>query len=95
MEAKFKNNSFKIILIAIGIGIWVLVLQNAGIIPSKQNVYVSGGFIDADVNGKVNVENQVDVNLDAINGKNAFYDFGGDGQFVRIPVMTTYPSRQY
>lgn len=95
MEAKSKNISLKAILIAIGLGIWIIVLQNAGIIPTKQNVYVKGGYIDADVNGTVdvNVENQVDVNLDAINGKsNAFYDFGGNGNYVRIPVMTTYPS---
>jgi hypothetical protein len=93
METKSRIISLKAILIAIGIGIWILVLQNAGIIPTKQNVYVKGGYIDADVSGSVSVDNQVDVNLDAINGKsNVFYDFGGDKNYVRIPVMTTYPS---
>lgn len=93
METKSKNISLKAILITIGIGIWILVLQNAGIIPTKQNVYVKGGNIDADINGRVSIVNQVDVNLDAINGKsNCFYDFGGNGNYVRIPVMTTYPS---
>ena len=95
METKSRIISLKAILIAIGIGIWILVLQNAGIIPTKQNVYVKGGYIDADVSGSVSVDNQVDVNLDAINGKsNAFYDFGGDKNYVRIPVMTNYPSGQ-
>jgi hypothetical protein len=93
METKSKNISLKAILITIGVGIWILVLQNAGIIPTKQNVYVKGGNIDADINGSVSIDNQVDVNIDAINGKsNCFYDFGGNGNHVRIPVMTTYPS---
>lgn len=61
MEQKSKNISLKAILIAIGLGIWVLVLQNAGIIPTKQNVYVKGGYIDADINGTVDVSGSVDV----------------------------------
>lgn len=100
METKGKNISLKAILIAIGAGIWVLVLQNAGIIPKivgtengTQTVYVTGGNINADVSGSVSVDNEVDVDLSAINGKsNAFYDFGGNRNYVRIPVMTTYPS---
>jgi hypothetical protein len=92
METKSRNISLKAILISIGVGIWVLVLQNAGIIPTKQNVYVKGGNIDASVNGSISIDNQVDVNLDAINGKsNCFYDFGGNGNYVRIPVMTSNP----
>ncbi len=100
METNSKNISHKTILIAIGAGIWVIVLQNAGIIPKlvgtkngTQTVYVTGGSIDADVNGSVSIDNEVDVNLSAINGKsNAFYDFGGNRNYVRIPVMTTYPN---
>lgn len=61
MEQKSKNISLKAILIAIGLGIWVMVLQNAGIIPTKQNVYVKGGYIDADINGTVDVRGSVDV----------------------------------
>ncbi|PKQ62426.1 hypothetical protein [Raineya orbicola] len=61
METKGKNISLKAILIAIGLGIWVIVLQNAGIIPTKQNVYVKGGYIDADINGTVDVRGSVDV----------------------------------
>ena len=104
MEQKSKNISLKAILIAIGVGIWVIVLQNAGIIPKligtengTQTVYVTGGNIDADINGtvdvrgSVSVDNEVDVNLESINGKsNAFYDFGGNGNYVRIPVYTGY-----
>lgn len=92
MQTKSMNVSIKVILIAIGLGIWVIVLQNAGIIPTKQNeqdVYVRGGSIDAQVKGNVDVNNTIDVNLQKINGKsNVFYDRAGDGQYERIPVYT-------
>ena len=102
MEVKSKNIFQKTILTAIGIGIWVLVLQNAGIISSRQNVYVQGGTIDAAVSGPVDIKNRVqvygsvdahighriDVNLDAINNRRSFYDFGGNGNYCRIPVYT-------
>lgn len=90
-----KNLSLKTILIVIGIGIWAIVLQNAGIIPTKQNVYVKGGYVSVggsvDVDNTVDVSGYLDVNLEAINGKsNAFYDFGGNKNYVRIPVYTGY-----
>lgn len=75
MEQKSKNISLKAILIAIGTGIWVIVLQNAGIIPTKQNVYVKGGFIGAniegtvEVRGAVDVDNTVSVSIDEVLGK--------------------------
>lgn len=69
METKSKNISLKAILIVIGLGIWVIVLQNAGVIPTKQNVYVKGGYIDADVNGTVDVDNTVSVSIDEVLGK--------------------------
>ena len=61
--------------------IWAVVLQNAGIITTKQNVYVKGGYVDADntvdVSGSVDVDNTIDVNIDEINGYNAqTYDNG-------------------
>ena len=93
METKSKNISLKAILIVIAAGIWMIVLQNFNIFDNRQDVYVKGGYIDADVSGSVDVDNTVDVNLDSINGRrNAFYDFGENGEYVRIPVMTTYPS---
>lgn len=80
MEKKSRNISLKAILISIAIGIWAIVLQNAGVIPTNQNVKV--------VN-TVDVTGYLDVNLEAINGKsNAFYDFGGNENYVRIPVYT-------
>lgn len=96
MNTNLRNVSQKAVLITIAVGIWAIVLQNAGVIPTKQSVYVEGGYIRTDVDGtvevsgNVRVDNRVDVNLDAINGKNAFYDFGGNGNHVRIPVWTGY-----
>lgn len=80
METKSKNISLKAILIAIGLGIWVIVLQNAGVIPTKQNVYVKGGYVDVSgsvdidntvsVQGSVDVDNTVSVSIDEVLGRN-------------------------
>ena len=51
----FKNLSLKSILLIIAIGIWMLVLQNLGIIPVTQDVRVKN-TIDADVSGSVYVD---------------------------------------
>jgi len=58
-----QNSSFSLrgILILLTVGVWLIVLQNAGIIPSKQKVYVKGGYLDADVTGSVEVSGSVDV----------------------------------
>jgi hypothetical protein len=95
MDLKSKNISLKAILVIIAVGIWAIVLQNAGIIPTKQNVYVKGGYIDAgvsgtvdigDVRGTVNVSGDVDVDITRINGKrNVFYQ-DRDGEFMVLPV---------
>ena len=94
MEAKTKNISLKAILLTIAVGIWAIVLQNAGVIPTNQNVKVVN---TVDVNGSVrvsgevdaNVGNTVDINISAINGhSNAFYDHGFNGVHDRIPVYT-------
>jgi hypothetical protein len=78
METKTKNISLKAILISIAIGIWAIVLQNAGVIPTNQNVKVvntvdvSGSVGidgDVDVNGSVSVDNTVSVSIDEVMGK--------------------------
>lgn len=98
METKTKNISLKAILIVIGLGIWILVLQNAGIIPTRQNVYVKGGYIDADINGVVNVrgsvdvDNTVDININEINGqRDVFFNNpnrGHQNKYYRLPVSS-------
>lgn len=60
MELKSSNISLKAILIVIAVGIWAIVLQNAGIIPTNQNVKVVNE-VDAYVRGKVNVDGSVSV----------------------------------
>jgi hypothetical protein len=73
---KENNIYLKIILSLTMIGIWALVLQNAGIIPTKeQTVEVSGGQIDAYIDGEVEisggsieVENTVSVSIDEVLG---------------------------
>lgn len=50
---KFKILSLKSILVIIAIGIWMLVLQNLGIIPVTQDVSVEN---TVDVSGTVNTE---------------------------------------
>jgi len=65
MNLKSKNISLKAILIVIAVGIWVIVLQNAGIINTIQKVRVVN-TVDADVSGSVdidNINNMVDVNI--------------------------------
>jgi hypothetical protein len=87
MDRGFKN-FIRIILISISLGIWLIVLQNSGIIPSKKNVYVDGGNIEADinntveVNGSVNIDDEVDVNIRKVNGWAAanYYEYSIDGR---------------
>ncbi len=99
---KSKNISLKTLLSAISDCIWVLVPQKAGISPKlvgtkygTQSVYEIGGSIVAEVCESVSIYSEVDVNLSAINGKsNTLYEFGGSKNFVLIPMITTYPSRE-
>jgi hypothetical protein len=78
METKSKNISLKAILLSIAIGIWAIVLQNAGIIPTNQNVKVVNSV---DVSGTVDV-GEVDVNITKINGWRAanYYRYSIDGK---------------
>lgn len=96
METQSKNISLKVILIIIGAGIWVMVLQNVGIIPASQRVQVTNevdvsgsvrvsGSVDVDntvrVEGSVDV-GEVDVNISKVNGWKAanFYKYTIDGK---------------
>jgi hypothetical protein len=84
METKSTSKSQKVILIFIALGIWAIVLQNAGLLPTKQTVKVDGGYVnvsgDVQVRGSVDVDNTVDINVSEINGSGSFYDHGGEGK---------------
>ena len=81
-----KENLFqKITLLTISMGIWVLVMQNAGIISSNQNVNVVntvGVDGSVEVNGSVSINDEVEVNLTKINGWQAanYYKYKLDGE---------------
>lgn len=51
-KIQLKNLSLKSILVIIAIGIWMLVLQNLGVIPVAQDIRVIN-TVDADVSGSV------------------------------------------
>lgn len=88
MRIKPTNMWLKLILIIIAVGIWGIFFQNAGLIPiTKYSVYVKGGYIDADVSGSVDVDNEVDINISSINGHdNAFYGPSRNGNYDAIHV---------
>jgi len=96
METQTSHSSSKSVLIIIALGIWALVLQNAGIIPTAQYVNVAntvdanvlGGNIEANVSGSVNVDNTVDINVEQINGSSAVFYRDTDGQYNLIGVTS-------
>lgn len=72
---------------AIAVGIWVLVLQNLGVIPVAQDVRIKK---TVKVSGNVDVDNTIDVNLQEINGRSdVFFNNpkrGDDNKYYLIPV---------
>lgn len=89
-EQKDKSPYMKYInisLILIAIGIWIIILQNFGVLPQK--VYVEN---TVGVDGNVNVNNVVEVDVARINGHgNVFYNNPQDGdsdKYYVIPVKT-------
>jgi hypothetical protein len=64
-----ENTTLKGLILVAAIGIWVIALQNLGVIPISQKVKVVEvvrvvGNVNADVSGSVRVDNIVDVNVD-------------------------------
>ena len=79
--------TLKGILVVIALGIWMLVLQNLGVIPVTQDVKVKNMV---DVSGRVDIGSSVDVNLQYINGRSdVFFNNPGRGEkdkYYVIPV---------
>lgn len=78
-----------------GLGVWILVLQNLGAIPISQKVRLDGGYIsvineEVKVKGNVEVDDIVDINIQKINGQqDVFFNDPSRGQkdkYYRLPV---------
>jgi hypothetical protein len=88
METKSKTSFLKNILMFICLGIWIIILQNAGIIPkidTKENeiqtVYVKGGYVKSDIDGTIGVKGTVSVSIDEVlgkDGKKYYFDNRGN-----------------
>lgn len=83
------------LLILIVVGIWIIVFQNAGIIPrfsplavqAEDAITVKG---EVDVMNTVFIKGNVDANLESINGYAKFYKDPRTGEFYVIPVTDPY-----
>lgn len=78
-----------------GLGVWILVLQNLDVIPVSQKVRLDGGYVsvvngEVKVKGKVEVDNTVDINIQEINGQQDVFfnnpDRGQKDKYYRLPV---------
>ena len=86
---------FKTVLIVIAIGIWVIVFQNAGIIPQAipQRIMADSAILvtgEVDVLNTVFIKGAVDANIESINGYSKFYKDPRTGEYYVIPVTDPY-----
>jgi hypothetical protein len=86
---------FKTILIVIAIGIWIIVFQNAGIIPQAipQRIVADSAILvtgEVDVLNTVFIKGAVDANIESINGYSKFYKDPRTGEYYVIPVTDPY-----
>lgn len=83
----------KVLLVTVAVGIWVLVLQNVGILPVSQQVEVANTVRvrgDVDVSGSVSVDNTVDMNIAEINGhRDVFFNnySSEPNKYYRLPIV--------
>lgn len=67
MAPIIRRISLRFLLITIALGIWILVLQNAGIIPTSQNVYIRGGdvgvygTVSAEIDDPIHIQGSVEI----------------------------------
>lgn len=85
----------KATLVIIAVGVWIIVLQNAGVLPqiSPQVVVADSAMRimgEVEVNNTVFVKGAVDVNIESINGYSKFYKDPRTGEYYVIPVTDTY-----
>lgn len=87
--------SIRTTLIVIAVGIWILIFQNAGIVPPirQQRVVVDSlvrikGAVEVD--NTVFVKGTVNTNLESINGYSKFYKDPRTGEYYVIPMTDAY-----
>lgn len=91
------SNFFRSMLTLITIGVFIIILQNAGVIPPVNPVRVvpadSDGLLikgEVDIPGTVFIKGSVDANIESINGYSKFYEDPRTGEFYVIPVTDAY-----
>jgi len=92
---EINSRFIKLTLILIAVGIWVLILQNAGVIPqvSPQRIAVDTALQvtgSVDVDNTVFIKGSVDANIESINGYSKFYKDPRTGEFYVLPVTDPY-----
>jgi len=85
----------KITLILITLGIWIIIFQNAGILPqmAPQKIAVDTALQvrgSVDVDNTVFIKGSVDANIESINGYNKFYKDPRTGEYYVIPMTDAY-----
>ncbi|MDZ7743867.1 MAG: hypothetical protein U5Q03_19575 [Bacteroidota bacterium] len=89
------NKNLRNILLAIAIGIWFIVFQNAGIIPQLKPAVVKADSA-MQISGTVRIDDivfvkgKVDANIESINGYAKFYKDPRTGQFYVLPITDPY-----
>ena len=92
---ELSTRFIKTTLVLIVVGIWVLVFQNAGVLPSvSPQVVVADSALritgEVDVANTVFVKGSIDANIESINGYSKFYKDPRTGQYYVLPVTDPY-----
>lgn len=84
-------------LTLITIGVFIIILQNAGVIPPVNPVKVAPADAEGllikgeiDIPGTVFIKGAVDANIESINGYSKFYEDPRTGEYYVIPVTDAY-----
>ncbi|MBU2554611.1 MAG: hypothetical protein K9G61_04800 [Bacteroidales bacterium] len=93
MEINYRF--FKTVLVIIAAGIWMLVFQNAGLIPqiAPQRITADSAILvtgEVDVLNTVFIKGAVDANIESINGYSKFYKDPRTGEYYVIPITDPY-----
>ncbi|MDP3461218.1 MAG: hypothetical protein Q8S18_00345 [Bacteroidales bacterium] len=95
MESNYQF--LRSLLLLITIGIYIIILQNAGIIPQMNPLKIEPAHEEGllirgeiEIPSTVFIKGSVDANIESINGYNKFYKDPRTGEFYVIPVTDPY-----